>query len=67
MSKLNTYTVHAWLTVLCSTSIKATSFEEAAAEAQTLKESDFIDFHGEFADGRAIEISWISADKAGPA
>lgn len=62
---VKSFTVTAWVRVLASTKIRAASFEEAVQVAKKLEETDFIDFKGEFCDGKPLELAWITDDEAG--
>lgn len=58
-NRLKTYQVTARLALMVSTEISAESLEDAAIQAKTMKEADFVEVLGEFQDGN-IFIQGVS-------
>ena len=65
-SKGREFTVNAWLTVFASVTISAESLQDAAEQSLKLQATDFLDFKGEFIDGREVRVSWITDESAEP-
>ena len=56
--QVSTYSITGTLNIQVSLEIQADSFDAAVAHAKALKESDFVDFTGEYVDG-SMEITSI--------
>ena len=64
--ELRRFTVQSWVTVLVGLPINAESFEHAMEQAKKLDTLDYVKIKGEYSDGKAPLINWISDDSAQP-
>jgi hypothetical protein len=50
--KLRDFEIQATLVLLVTTTVPARSLDEAVGKSKELKESDFVDFKGDYMDGK---------------